>query len=85
MLAPLVKTTVGNLDTRGPAGALTGPVARGDVATVRAHLRLLDREAPRVASAYRALSLEALALTAPRLDDETVRNLKSILGGEVKP
>ena len=65
-----LRTTVANLEARGPAGALTGPVARGDVATVRAHLRLLDREAPRVASAYRALSLEALALAAPRLDDE---------------
>jgi len=38
-----------------------------------------------VASAYRALSLEALALAAPRLDDETVRTLKSILSGEAKP
>ncbi len=84
LLAPLLRTTVANLEARGPAGALTGPVARGDVATVRAHLRLLDREAPRVASAYRALSLEALALAAPRLDDDTVHTLKSILSGEVK-
>jgi predicted short-subunit dehydrogenase-like oxidoreductase (DUF2520 family) len=85
LLAPLLKTTVGNLEARGPAGALTGPVARGDVATVRAHLRLLDREAPRVASAYRALSLEALALAAPRLDDECVRAFQGILSGEAKP
>jgi predicted short-subunit dehydrogenase-like oxidoreductase (DUF2520 family) len=85
LLAPLVRTTVGNLEARGAAGALTGPVARGDVATVRAHLRLLDREAPRVASAYRALSLEALALAAPRLDDETVRTLHGILDGEARP
>jgi predicted short-subunit dehydrogenase-like oxidoreductase (DUF2520 family) len=84
LLAPLLKTTVANLEARGPAGALTGPVARGDVATVRAHLRLLDREAPRVASAYRTLSLEALALAAPRLDDDTVRVLKGILSGEMK-
>jgi len=85
LLAPLVKTTVDNLAARGPAGALTGPIARGDVATVRAHLRLLDREAPRVASAYRALSLEALALAAPRLDDECVRVFKSILSSETRP
>ena len=84
LLAPLVKTTVENLAARGPAGALTGPITRGDIATVRAHLRLLDREAPRVANAYRALSLEALALAAPRLDNETVHTLKSVLSGEVK-
>jgi predicted short-subunit dehydrogenase-like oxidoreductase (DUF2520 family) len=85
LLTPLVRTTVENLAARGPGGALTGPIARGDVATVRAHLRLLDREAPRVASAYRALSLEALTLAAPRLDDECVHALKSILTGEAKP
>ncbi len=32
LLAPLLETTVANLEARGPAGALTGPVARGDVA-----------------------------------------------------
>ena len=79
-LGPLVSTTVKNLlDGGDPARALTGPVARGDVGTVRAHLRLLDRESPRLARTYRALSLEALALAAPRLDDEQVRTLKGLL------
>ena len=53
MLAPLLRTTLANLLERGPAQALTGPVARGDVGTVRAHLRLLDGQAPRLAAAYR--------------------------------
>ena len=80
MLAPLVRTTMDNLAAAGPSHALTGPVARGDVGTVRAHLRLLDRESPRLAGAYRSLSLEALTLAAPRLDDEQVRTLKELLG-----
>ena len=42
-------------------------------------VRLLERESPRLASAYRALSLEALVLAAPRLDDEQVRVLKNLL------
>src|SRR5450756_2220089 len=47
-LAPLLTTAMKNLLGSGdPAHALTGPVARGDVGTVRAHLRLLDRESPR--------------------------------------
>jgi predicted short-subunit dehydrogenase-like oxidoreductase (DUF2520 family) len=79
-LGPLLDTTVKNLMSSGdPAHALTGPVARGDVGTVRAHLRLLDRESPRLARTYRALSLEALTLAAPRLDDEQVRSLKDLL------
>jgi predicted short-subunit dehydrogenase-like oxidoreductase (DUF2520 family) len=79
-LTPLLNTAMKNLLSGGePAHALTGPVARGDVGTVRAHLRLLDRESPRLARTYRALSLEALALAAPRLDDEQVSTLKGIL------
>jgi predicted short-subunit dehydrogenase-like oxidoreductase (DUF2520 family) len=79
-LAPLLRTTLENLLTGGePAHALTGPVARGDAGTVRAHLRLLDRESPRLARTYRALSLEALTLAAPRLDDEQVRALRDLL------
>jgi predicted short-subunit dehydrogenase-like oxidoreductase (DUF2520 family) len=79
LLAPLVSTVTANVVAKGPAAALTGPVARGDVATVRAHLRLLARQPGRVAEAYRALSLETLTLAAPRLDDETVRTLKTLL------
>jgi predicted short-subunit dehydrogenase-like oxidoreductase (DUF2520 family) len=80
-LAPLLNTALKNLLSSGdPGQALTGPVARGDVGTVRAHLRLLDRESPRLARTYRALSLEALTLAAPRLDDEQVRSLKDLLG-----
>lgn len=36
--------------------ALTGPVARGDVNTLRRHLALLDAEEPALAGLYRALS-----------------------------
>jgi len=79
LLAPLVSTATGNVVAKGPAAALTGPVARGDAATVRAHLRLLSRQPGRLAEAYRSLSLEALTLAAPRLDDETVRTLKTLL------
>ena len=80
-LAVLLETTLKNLLQSGePAFALTGPVARGDVGTVRAHLRLLDRESPRLARTYRALSLEALTLAAPRLDDEQVATLRELLG-----
>jgi predicted short-subunit dehydrogenase-like oxidoreductase (DUF2520 family) len=79
MLTALLRTTMANLLEHGPAHVLTGPVARGDIGTVRAHLRLLDRESPRLAATYRALSLEALTLAAPRLDDEQVRTLQDLL------
>jgi len=79
-LGPLVTTTLRNLCDLGPAGALTGPVARGDIGTVREHLALLRDLPPRFAEVYRSLSLDALSLAAPRLDDEAVAALHELLG-----
>jgi predicted short-subunit dehydrogenase-like oxidoreductase (DUF2520 family) len=79
ILGPLVRTTLANVLRLGPERALTGPVARGDVTTVRTHLALLADYPERFATAYRALSLQALALAAPRLDDEAVRVLRHLL------
>ena len=47
----------------GPPHALTGPVERGDLGTVEAHLRALD---PAERDAYRALAREAARLTGRR-------------------
>jgi len=79
LLEPLVATTAANMAAHGPSQALTGPVARGDVGTVRAHLELLAGQAPRYADTYRSLSLQALHLAAPRLDDDSVRALRELL------
>ena len=43
-LAPLFLNNAANIANSGTADALTGPVERGDLTTVRNHLRLLDRE-----------------------------------------
>ncbi len=55
---PLMQGTVANL-VLGAASALTGPVRRGDEATVRQHLAALE---PVDRAVYRALGLEALRL-----------------------
>jgi predicted short-subunit dehydrogenase-like oxidoreductase (DUF2520 family) len=55
---PLMQGTVANL-SQGPAAALTGPVRRGDAATVRIHLAAL---APEERQLYRVLGLVALQL-----------------------
>lgn len=80
LLAPLVRTSLDNALLMGPERALTGPVARGDAGTVRAHLSLLAHEPARLGATYCALSQQALALAAPRLDNETVQTLQHLLG-----
>jgi predicted short-subunit dehydrogenase-like oxidoreductase (DUF2520 family) len=64
LLAPLVSASLDNALRLGD-GALTGPVSRGDVATVVTHLRTLAERAPQVLPAYRAMALR----TAERARD----------------
>ncbi|MBV9090111.1 MAG: DUF2520 domain-containing protein [Mycobacteriaceae bacterium] len=55
VIAPLTRAAVDNTLQRGQA-ALTGPVARGDVDALGAHLRALAEVDPQLAEAYRANS-----------------------------
>jgi predicted short-subunit dehydrogenase-like oxidoreductase (DUF2520 family) len=49
-LTPLMRRTIDN------GFDLTGPIARGDVATVEAHLSAIRRELPDLEAMYRALA-----------------------------
>lgn len=53
-LLPMVQGTVRAVSLRGLAGAVSGPVARGDVDVVQAHLAALQAQ-PADAALYRAL------------------------------
>lgn len=65
MVGPLVEQTWKNLTSSSPEGVLTGPIARGDEATVDAHLDALREDAPHLVPLYAALSTE-MARTAVR-------------------
>ena len=67
-LRPLVAGTFDNLTGQGPLAALTGPVARGDTATLRRHIERLSRDD---ALLYRALGRAALELAREQGMDET--------------
>lgn len=58
-LRPLLEAALDNALDRGDA-ALTGPIVRGDVATVRAHLADLRSEAPDTIDSYLALARQTL-------------------------
>jgi predicted short-subunit dehydrogenase-like oxidoreductase (DUF2520 family) len=73
ILAPLLTSTAANLGAQTPAEALTGPFARGDVATVRTHLAAMKaKKMTDAADVYAALGLRAVKLT-----ESTKRNRKS--------
>jgi predicted short-subunit dehydrogenase-like oxidoreductase (DUF2520 family) len=63
LLAPLVLRTAANWAELGPE-ALTGPIARGDAATVESHLDALRSLAPELVPVYESLAERARALAA---------------------
>ncbi len=77
-LAPLLLSASANVARLPLAEALTGPVARGDVATVERHLAALAAE-PRLAELYRRLSAELLDLPLGH-DTEVDERLRRVLG-----
>ena len=60
--SPLMERTLVNLRNHGPSGALTGPVSRGDLSTLRSHLRILERASADLADLHRTLALRAVTL-----------------------
>ncbi len=55
-LLPLARQTLDNFERLGPRGAWTGPVSRGDEATIRRHTKELKKWPKEYRDAYRALT-----------------------------
>ncbi len=84
-LLPLLRGAVDNLEAQGVPGALTGPIARGDVETVRRHIEALQDAAPELLPAYRELGLQTLpiALAKGGLPDDEANALRALLEQDV--
>jgi predicted short-subunit dehydrogenase-like oxidoreductase (DUF2520 family) len=80
-LLPLLKGTIHNIDTVGIPQCLTGPIARGDIGTVRKHLDALNKAAPNLLSTYRELGLQTIpiAVAKGRINREQAQELQAIL------
>ncbi len=61
-LGPLARTSLDNALRQGPKAALTGPIERGDVATMAAHLAALKDFPGPIPGLYRAAGLQTLEL-----------------------
>ncbi|MCB9736319.1 MAG: DUF2520 domain-containing protein [Deltaproteobacteria bacterium] len=80
-LLALMRGAVAQLEGNEPADAITGPIARGDVDTVRAHLRALETAEDRDAAVvYRALARRALAISRARLAPDVAEAIAAALG-----
>ncbi|MBI4456091.1 MAG: DUF2520 domain-containing protein [Acidobacteria bacterium] len=83
-LAPMIRASADNALCLGPLNALTGPIQRGDIQTVAAHLEAL-RAVPlpgAVLQLYRAAGLQTLELAKERgLSAALATELENLLKG----
>jgi len=79
-LLPLARGTLAAAQARGLAGALSGPISRGDVGVLRAHLQALQAQGR--ADFYRVIARRQLLLAraSGRLDAAALARLEELLG-----
>lgn len=83
-LEPMVRETVDAIFEKGPARALTGPVSRGDVATLKRQIAQVAQWDPDMAELYRGLGMIAVVLAEDdqRLDAARAGDLRAALTGK---
>jgi predicted short-subunit dehydrogenase-like oxidoreductase (DUF2520 family) len=81
-LLPLARGTLQAAEKRGLAGALSGPISRGDAGVVAGHLQTLDPLGAEHGAFYRELSRRQLDLAraSGRLDEQALQRLEALLG-----
>jgi predicted short-subunit dehydrogenase-like oxidoreductase (DUF2520 family) len=64
-MLPIIRQTLRNYEKLGPAAAFSGPIVRGDVETISAHMKVLAK-VPAAKNTYAALARTALDLLPNR-------------------
>lgn len=83
-LEPMVRETVDAIFDKGPEGALTGPISRGDAAAVRRQFAMVRDWDPAIGELYRGLGLIAVALAEAdrRVSAERAAELRAALAAK---
>jgi len=83
VLMPMIKQTIANVEKSGTAKSLSGPVERGEVEVVRAHLKALKKNAPELLDFYSVLSRHTIALALKKrsgaIHHAQLKNLNRLL------
>ncbi len=83
---PLVYGTLKNIQRSGPVHALTGPIARGDMGTIKKHMETIQTNAPLFAPLYSALGMITTKLARQKgtIGPSSVKLITAILKGVKK-
>jgi predicted short-subunit dehydrogenase-like oxidoreductase (DUF2520 family) len=81
---PLVKTTLNNIEEMGTQDALTGPIARGDIKTIEAHVEKLSELSDDLLLIYKSLGRHTvgIALKKGTIDESTAHEILRVLSGK---
>jgi predicted short-subunit dehydrogenase-like oxidoreductase (DUF2520 family) len=80
LLKPLVEGTLLNIEKVGVRKALTGPIARGDVKTVKKHIQEIGFKRPDLLALYKLLGFYTVDIAAAEhaVSESTIQELKRI-------
>ncbi|MDZ4247352.1 MAG: DUF2520 domain-containing protein [Dehalococcoidia bacterium] len=86
-LLPLVRGTVNNIENVGLPNCLTGPIARGDLGTIKKHLTALEAETTSVLGTYRELGRQTIpvSLAKGRITEERAKELQDLFASPAAP
>lgn len=76
-IMPLIDGTIDNIKQSGTKNALTGPIARGDIDTIKSHLTSIEINAPDNLLFYKLMALKTLDISSN--SDSKVQEMKDIL------
>jgi predicted short-subunit dehydrogenase-like oxidoreductase (DUF2520 family) len=78
---PLIRGTLANIESAGIPDALTGPIIRGDVETVRDHMSAMRKRAPELLGLYRELAKHTIIIAKERrvLSLEVLQELSDVI------
>lgn len=84
-LLKLVRGTMNNIERLGTKDALTGPIARGDIDTVKGHIRAMKNYMPELINLYEILGEQTvkLALEKGSLKPEEARILRELFAAKI--
>ncbi|MDL1967909.1 MAG: DUF2520 domain-containing protein [Deltaproteobacteria bacterium] len=83
VLKPLIEGTLSNIEKAGITEALTGPVARGDIETVKRHIEAIGEKSPELLDLYNTLGFYTISIAEAKgtLSEKYANILKKITKG----
>lgn len=82
-LLPLIRGTLANMESQGTSASLTGPIARGDIGSIKKHLAALEKKVPEKEKLYCELGkyTTLVALEKGTIDEDQQKALYQLLQG----